>query len=157
MAQINKADLLKGHPIRGDIHVKWTDGLVINRLEAAFRINPNAAMFSAWPDFPGEGVPIEGIHLIQATALALGLDSPDRIHLLYHARSRGTGESIYKLCEIKGWIRQTHYDRTMAASVAVAEWLNARSVRVSMVADISHAFAKRGPGRPPTLGRLGST
>ena len=139
------------------MHGKWTGELVINRLEAAFRMNPNAAMFSAWPDFPSEGVPIEGIHLIQATALALGLDSPDRIHLLYHARSRGTGESIYKLCEIKGWKRQTHYDRMRAASIAVAEWLNARSMRVPMVADISHASAKRGPGRPPTLGRLGST
>ena len=139
------------------MHGKWTGELVINRLEAAFRINPNAAMFSAWPDLPSEGVPIEGIHLIQATALALGLDSPNRIHLLHHARSRGTGESIYKLCDIRGWKRQTHYDRMRAASVAMAEWLNARSMRVPMLADISHASEKRGPGRPPTLGRLGST
>jgi hypothetical protein len=107
---------------------KWTGELVINRLEAAFRMNPNAAIFSAWPDSPSEGVPIEGIHLIQATALALGLGSLDRIHLLHHARSRGTGESIYKLCEIRGWRRSTHYERMMAASIAVAEWLNARSM-----------------------------
>ncbi len=136
---------------------KWTGELVINRLEAAFRMNPNAAMFSAWPDFASEGVPIEGIDLIQATALALDLGSPDRTHLLYHARSRGTGESIYKLCEIKGWRRVTHYERVKAASTAVAEWLNARSMRVPMLADISDASARRGPGRPPTLGRLGST
>jgi hypothetical protein len=157
MAQINKADLLKGHPIRGDMRGKWTGDLVINRLEAAFRMNPNAAMFSAWPDFPSEGVSIEGIHLIQATALALGLDSSARIHLLYHARSRGTGESIYKLCQNRFWKRTTHRTRVIAASIAVAEWLNARSMRVPMRTDISHASAKRGPGRPPTLGRLGST
>jgi hypothetical protein len=44
---------------------KWTGELVTNRLEAAFRMEPNAAMFTAWPDFPGEG-PIKGHHLIQA-------------------------------------------------------------------------------------------
>jgi hypothetical protein len=136
---------------------KWTGQLVINRLEAVFRMNPNAAMFSAWPDFPSEGVPIEGIHLIQATALALGLDSRDRTHLLCHARSRGISEPIYKLCENRSWKRSTHSERVIAGSIVVAEWLNARSMRVPMLADTSDASAKRGPGRPPTLGRLGST
>jgi hypothetical protein len=45
-------------------------------------------------DLPSDG-PIEGIHLIQAIAFALGLDSPLRTHILYHSRSRGTGESVY--------------------------------------------------------------
>jgi hypothetical protein len=132
----------------------WTGELVINRLEAAFRMHPNAAMFS-WPDFADEGMPIEGVDLIQATALALGLDAPGRIHLLYHARSRSTGEPISKLCQNRSWKRATHYRWVIAASIAVAEWLNERSVRVPMLADVSPA--KRGPGRPPTLGRLGST
>jgi|SRR5271166_1430498 len=149
MAHINKTELMV-------MRTEWTGGLVISCLEAAFRINPNAAMFSAWPDFPTEGGPIEAIHLIQATALALGLNSPARIHLLYDARSRGTGESIDKLCQNRSWARPTHYRRVTAASVAVAEWLNARSIRVPIFAN-SHAPAKRGPGRPPTLGRTGST
>jgi hypothetical protein len=98
--------------------------------------------------------PIDGNHLIQATALALGLDSPARIHLLYHARSRGTGESISELCQNRSWKRGTHYALVIAASTAVAEWLNARATRVPMLADrSSHTPAKRGPGRPPTMGR----
>jgi hypothetical protein len=78
---------------------EWTAEQVIGGLEAAFRRNPDAAMYSVSPvsDLPCEGR-IEDPHLIQATALALGLDSPARIHLLYHARALGTGESIYKLC-----------------------------------------------------------
>jgi hypothetical protein len=109
---------------------EWTGELVIDRLEAVFQRNPDAAMYSvpAVSDLPYEE-PIEGLRLIQATALALGLDSPARIHLLYHARARGTGEPIYKLCQIRSWKRGTHYRRVIAASIAVAEWLNARATR----------------------------
>ena len=134
----------------------WTGELVINRLEAAFRMHPNAAMFSACSDLPSEGMPIEGTDLIQATAVVLGLDSPSRTHLLYHARARSAGKPITKLCQTRSWKPATHYDQVTAASVAVAEWLNARSMGVPRFADLS--TAKRRVGRPPTLGRrLGGT
>jgi len=105
------------------MHVEWTGALVIGRLKEAFRRNPEAAMFSVPSDLP-EG-PIEGLRLIRATALALGLDSSARIHLLYHARALGAGEAIYKLCQNRSWSPSTHYKRVTAASIAVAEWLNA--------------------------------
>jgi hypothetical protein len=106
------------------MHVEWTGALVIGRLKVAFRRNPDAAMFSVPSDLSCEG-PIEGVRLIQATALALGLDSPARIHLLYHARALGIGEPIYKLCQNRSWSPPTHYKQVTAASIAVAEWLNA--------------------------------
>src|SRR6516164_6165233 len=79
---------------------RWTADLVIRCLEEAFRSKPDAAMFSmsVVSDLPSDG-PIEGTQLIQATALALGLGSRARIHILYHARSRSIGEPINKLCE----------------------------------------------------------
>ena len=129
----------------------WTGELVINRLEAAFRMHPNAAIFAACSDFFSEGMPIEGTDLIQATAVALGLDSPARVHLLYHARARSAGRPISRLCQNRSWKESTHYDRVTAASVVVAEWLNARSMRVPTFADLSSA--KRRVGRPPTRGR----
>jgi hypothetical protein len=118
------------------MHREWTGKLVICRLEAAFRRYPDAAMYavSTVNDLPCEG-PIEDLHLIQATALALGLDSPARVHLLYDARARGTGESIYRLCQNRSWSRPTHYTQVTAASIAAAEWLNARGMRVSMCPD----------------------
>jgi hypothetical protein len=123
-----------------DMYREWTRELVINRLEAAFRMHPNAAtnpdaaMLATWPDFPIEG-PIKGRHLIQATGFALGLDSPARIHLLYHAHARSTGEPIYELCRHQSWKKRTHSYRVKAASIAVAEWLNARSMWVPLFAD----------------------
>jgi hypothetical protein len=110
------------------MHVEWTGALVVGRLKVAFRRNPDAAMFSVPDDLSFEG-PIEGLHLIQATALALGLHSPARIHLLYHARALGTREPIYKLCQNRSWSLPTHYSRVNAASTAVAEWLNATGSR----------------------------
>jgi hypothetical protein len=130
---------------------EWTAEQVIGRLEAAFRRNPDAAMYSVSPvsDLPCEGL-IEDPHLIQATALALGLDSPARIHLLYHARALGTGESIYKLCQYRSWSRPTHYSRVTAASIAVAEWLNARAIRVSMCPDTQDSLkAAKARGKKP--------
>jgi hypothetical protein len=133
MSHINKTGSVKGHVQKGD----WTGGLVINRLEAAFRMHPNAAMnvdaamLVAWPDFPTDG-PIKGRHLIQATGFALGADLPARIHLLYHAHTRSTGEPIYELCRRRSWERTTHFHRVKAASTAVAEWLNTRSMSVPM-------------------------
>ena len=132
---------------------KWTGELVIYCLEEAFRRNPEAPMFSmsAISDLPRDR-PIEGIHLIQATALALSLESPARIQLLYHARSRGTGESIYKLCENRSWNRSEHYKKVIDASIAMAEWLNVRGMSGAAPAEKSHLPAKRGAGRPPTMG-----
>jgi Recombinase len=130
---------------------EWTAEQVIGGLEAAFRRNPDAAMYSVSPvsDLPCEGR-IEDPHLIQATALALGLDSPARIHLLYHARALGTGESIYKLCQYRSWSRPAHYRRVTAASIAVAEWLNARAMRVSMCPDPrDFLMAAKAPGKKP--------
>lgn len=144
MSHINKTDLVKGAAQRG----KWTGELVINRLEAAFRMHPNAAMnldaamLVAWPDFPSDG-PIKGRHLIQATGFALGPDSPARIHLLYHAHARGTGEPIHELCRRRSWKKRTHFYRVRAASTAIAEWLNTRSMSVPMFAD-NPAHSKRG-------------
>jgi hypothetical protein len=132
----------------------WTGELVLNRLEDAFRRKPEAAIFSISMvrDLPRDGA-IEGIHLIRATALALSLESPARIQLLYHARSRSTGESIHKLCENRCWNRSEHYKKVIDASIAVAEWLNGRGISAPALADSSHPPAKRrGPGRPPILG-----
>jgi hypothetical protein len=103
-------------------------------------------------DLPCEGL-IDGPHLIQATALALGLDSPARIHLLYHARALGAGESIYKLCQYRSWSRPAHYRRVTAGSIAVAEWLNARAMRVSMCPETRDALKsakarEKKPGNP---------
>jgi hypothetical protein len=140
------------------MHREWTGELVISHLEVAFRRNPEAAIYSVpvANDLPSND-PIEGTHLIQAATLALGLGSPARVHLLYHARSRGKGETIYNLCQNQSWTRRKHYNQVIAASIAVAEWLNAQAMRVPMLADAdrSHAPAKRGPGRPPTIGRTG--
>jgi hypothetical protein len=133
---------------------KWTGELVIHCLEEAFRRKPDAAMFSmsTVSDLPSDG-PIEGTDLIQATALALGFDSSERKHILYDARSRGTGETIYKLCENQSWRPATHYECVKEASITVAEWLNARAMQAPALADSSHAPAKRrGPGRPRILG-----
>ena len=132
---------------------KWTGELVLHCLEEAFRRKPDAAMFSmaTVSDLPSDG-PIEGTHLIQATALALGFDSRARIHILYHARSRATGELINKLCENRSWKQATHYWWVRKGSIAVAKWLNARAMQVPPLADSSHAPPKRrGPGRPPIL------
>ena len=139
--------------IKNEGFAKWTGELVIHCLEEAFRRNPEAPMFSmsAISDLPRDR-PIEGIHLIQATALALSLESPARIQLLYHARSRGTGESIYKLCENRSWNRFEHYKKVIDASIAVAEWLNPRGMSAPVLAEKSHLPAKRGAGRPPTMG-----
>jgi hypothetical protein len=130
---------------------KWTGELVIHYLEEAFRRNPETAIFSMSStvnDLPSD-CPIEGTHLIQATALALGVDSSERKHILYHARSRGTGESTYKLCENQSWKLTTHYWWMKGASITVAEWLNARAMQAPALADSSHAPAKRRrPGRP---------
>src|SRR5260370_23421255 len=100
---------------------EWTGKMVIGGLEAAFRRNPEAAIYSVSTvdDLPCEG-PIENLHLIHATALALGLDSAARIHLLYDARARGSGQSIYELCQNQSWVRPTHYRRRRAASTAAA-------------------------------------
>ena len=132
---------------------KWTAELVLHCLEEAFRRKPDAAMFlvSNVSDLPSDG-PIEGFHLIQATGLALGFLSLARIQLLYHARSRGTGESIYKLCENRSWNRSEHYKKVIDASITVAEWLNARSMQAPAPAEKSYPPAKRGAGRPPTMG-----
>jgi hypothetical protein len=131
---------------------RWTADLVIRCLEDAFRSKPDAAMFSmsVLSDSPSDR-PIEGAQLIQATALALGLGSRAHIHILYHARSRSIGEPINKLCETKCWIPATHYSRVIDASMAVAEWLNARAMQVPALAEPA---MRRGPGRPPKLGRL---
>jgi hypothetical protein len=129
---------------------KWTGELVLHCLEEAFRRNPEAAMFSmsTISDLPSDG-PIEGIHLIQATAFALGLDSPLRTHILYHSRSRGTGELINKLCENRFWKPSTHFERVKDASITIAEWLNARAMQAPALADSSQAPVKRRrPGRP---------
>lgn len=133
---------------------EWTAELVLHCLEEAFRRKPDAAMFSTATvsDLPSDG-PVEGAHLIQATTLALGFDSRARIHILYHARSRATGELINRLCENRSWNQGTHYWWVTEASVAVAEWLNARAMQAPAVADSAHAPAKRRrPGRPPILG-----
>ena len=135
---------------------KWTGGLVLHCLEEAFRRKPDAAMLSmsAVSDLPSDG-PVEGTHLIQATTLALGFDSRERIHVLYHARSRATGELINRLCEIRSWNPGTHYRLVTEASITVAEWLNARAMQAPPLADSSHAPPKRrGPGRPPILGSM---
>jgi hypothetical protein len=131
----------------------WTGELVLNRLEDAFRRKPEAAIFSVSTvrDLPRDH-PIEGVHLIRTTALALSLESPARIQLLYHARSRSAGESIHKLCENRSWNRSEHYKKVIDASIAVAEWLNARGMSVPAPAGQSHVPAKRGAGRPPTMG-----
>jgi hypothetical protein len=148
-----KANLVDdGTKSRGS--TKWTGDLVVHCLEEAFRRKPDAAMFSmaTISDIPSDR-PIDGIDLIQATTLALGLDSRARIHILYHARSRATGELIAKLCENRSWKQATHYEWVTEASVAVAEWLNARAMQVPALADSSQAPAKRrGPGRPRILG-----
>jgi hypothetical protein len=60
-------------------------------------MHPNAAMFAACSDLFSEGMPIEGTDLIQATAVALGLDSPARMHLLYHTRARSAGTPIFQV------------------------------------------------------------
>jgi hypothetical protein len=145
---------LAAEDIKNKFFSQWTGDLVIHCLEEAFRGKPDAAMFSvtAVSNFLSDG-PIEGIHLIQATAFALGLNSPARIHLLYHARALGTGESIYKLCQNRSWSRAKHYTRVSAASIAVAEWLNARAMRVSMfpgTLNVLKATKARGkkPGNP---------
>ena len=132
---------------------KWTGELVIHCLEETFRRNPEAPMFSTATisDLPSDG-PVEGTHLIQATTLALGFDSRARIQLLYHARSRSAGESIHKLCENRSWNRSEHYKKVIDASIAVAEWLNARGMSAPAPAEKSHPPAKRGAGRPPTMG-----
>jgi hypothetical protein len=133
---------------------KWTGELVIHCLEEAFRREPDAAMFSmsTVSDLPSD-CPIEGTHLIQATALALGFDSRARIHILHHARSSANGGLIMKLCENRSWNPGTHYRLVKEASITVAEWLNARAMQAPALADSSHAPAKRrGPGRPPILG-----
>jgi hypothetical protein len=133
---------------------KWTGELVLHCLEEAFRRNPEAAMFSisTISDLPSDG-PIEGTHLIQATAFALGFDSPLRIHILHHARSSANGELIRKLCENRSWNPGTHYWWVKKASITVAEWLNARAMQAPVLADSPHAPAKRrGPGRPRILG-----
>jgi len=131
----------------------WTGELVLNRLEDAFRREPEAAIFSVSTvrGLPRDG-PIDDIHLIRATALALSLESPARIQLLYHARSRSAGESIHKLCENRSWNRSEHYKKVIDASIAVAEWLNARGISAPAPAEKSHLPAMRGPGRPPTMG-----
>ena len=110
---------------------KWTGELVLHCLEEPFRRKPDAAMFSmaTVSDLPSDG-PIEGTHLIQATALALGFDSRARIHILYHARSRATGELIKKLSENRSWKLQAHYWWVRRGSIAVAKWLNARVMQV---------------------------
>jgi hypothetical protein len=110
------------------MHVEWTGALVVGRLKMAFRKNPDAAIFSAPDNLSCEG-PVEDLNLIQATALPLGLLSPSRIHLLYHARALGARESIYKLCQNQSWKPSTHYSHVRAASTAVAEWLNAAGYR----------------------------
>jgi hypothetical protein len=132
---------------------EWTGELVIHCLEEAFRRKPDAAMFSmsTVSDLASDG-PIEGIDLILATSLALGFESPARIQLLYHARSRSAGESIHKLCENRSWNRSEHYKKVINASLALAEWLNARGMSAPVRAEKSHPPAKRGPGRPPTMG-----
>jgi hypothetical protein len=132
---------------------KWTGELVIHCLEETFRRNPEAPMFSTATisDLPSDG-PVEGTHLIQATTLALGFDSRERIHVLYHARSRATGELINRLCEIRSWNPGTHYWCVKKASITVAEWLNARAMEAPALADSSQAPAKRRAGRPPILG-----
>jgi hypothetical protein len=130
---------------------RWTGELVIGCLVEAFRCKPDAEMFSMSivSDLPSDG-PIEVTQLIQATALALGLGSRAHIHILYHARSLSIGEPINKLCETKCWIQGTHYSRVRKASMAVAEWLNARAMQVPALAEPAK---RRGPGRPPKLGR----
>jgi hypothetical protein len=132
----------------------WTGELVIHCLEEAFRAKPDAAMFSmeGVSDLPSDSS-IEGIQLIKATALALGLDTRARIHILYHARSRSVGEPINKLCANQSWKGGTHYWQLTDASIAVAEWLNARAMQAPELTDNFQASAKRrGVGRPPTLG-----
>jgi len=143
------ADLVD-ESIKNNGVARWTADLVIRCLEEAFRSKPDAAMFSSVvSDLPSDG-PIEGTQLIQATAFALGLGSRARIHILYHARSRSIDEPINKLCETKCWIPGTHYSRVIDASMAVAEWLNARAMQVPASAEPAK---RRGPGRPPKLGR----
>src|SRR3954466_5680042 len=134
--------------MRHPMHREWTGKLVIGRLEAAFRTTPDAAIYSVSTvdDLPCDA-PIEGPHLIQATALALGLDSPARIHLLYDARARGTGESICKLCRNRSWTRSTHYKHVTAASIALAEWLNARAIKCPDTRDSLQAAKARGKKR----------
>jgi hypothetical protein len=77
------------------MHQEWEGELVVARLEAAFRSKPDAAMYSLQTenDLSAEGPAMEGCRLIPATAVALGLDSPARIHLLCHARARRYGRA----------------------------------------------------------------
>ena len=106
------------------MQVEWTGALVVGRLKRAFRRNPDTVMLSLCDDLSCKG-PIEDFNLIKATALALGLHSPARMHLLYHARALGTREPIYKLCQNRSWEPSAHYNQVARASTAVAEWLNA--------------------------------
>ena len=105
------------------MQVQWTGALVIGRLKQVFRKNPDAPMFSAPDHIPCKDQ-IEDLHLIQATALALGMHSPARMHLLYHARALGGREPIYKLCQNRSWSPQQHYKEVSRASTAMAQWLN---------------------------------
>jgi hypothetical protein len=105
------------------MQVQWTAALVVGRLKQAFRKNPEIPMFSA-PEYASCKDDIKGLHLIQATAIALGMHSPSRMHLLYHARALASGETIYKLCQNRSWSPQEHYREVNRASRATAQWLN---------------------------------
>src|SRR5438270_2079639 len=108
----------------------WTAARVTGRLIVAFQEMQGVAIRSSGGgdivELLGVKGPVDGLRLIQATAMALGRTSIGRKILLTYCHGVATAEDISQICLEMSLSRSVMYRKSTDAAECVAAWLNSR-------------------------------